>query len=91
MRRRYNSKMTRKGQVTVPAEIRRKFEMSPGDRITFVVEEGEVRVEPAVAWVKRTAGILRHEGPPLSEAALKKMREDAWLEVATERDEHSKR
>ncbi|WP_319519497.1 type II toxin-antitoxin system PrlF family antitoxin [uncultured Martelella sp.] len=34
--------MTSKGQTTVPAEIRVMLNLSPGDRIRYVVRDGEI-------------------------------------------------
>ena len=39
--------ITSKGQVTLPAEIRRKLGLRPGDRVDFVMDSsGEVRLLP---------------------------------------------
>ena len=40
----YNAKVMAKGQVTIPKDIREILGVSSGDRITFVVENGSVRV-----------------------------------------------
>lgn len=39
--------ITRKGQVTLPADIRRALKLEEGDTVAFRVEDGEVRVRPA--------------------------------------------
>lgn len=39
-----NAKVMAKGQVTIPKDIREILGVSSGDRITFVVENGNVRV-----------------------------------------------
>lgn len=39
-----NAKVMAKGQVTIPKDIREVLGVSSGDRITFVVENGSVRV-----------------------------------------------
>lgn len=41
--------VTRKGQVTLPADIRRALGIHEGDPVDFRVEDGEVRVRPARA------------------------------------------
>ena len=39
------STITSKGQVTIPAEVRKHLDLKPGDKIVFVVEDaGEVRL-----------------------------------------------
>jgi AbrB family looped-hinge helix DNA binding protein len=38
--------LTSKGQVTVPVEMRRRFDLKPGDRLRFeAVGDGEMRVQ----------------------------------------------
>lgn len=39
-----NAKVMSKGQVTIPKDVREILEISSGDRITFVVENGNVRL-----------------------------------------------
>ena len=39
-----NAKVMSKGQVTIPTDVREILGISSGDRITFVVENGNVRL-----------------------------------------------
>ena len=39
-----NAKVMSKGQVTIPKDVREIIGISSGDRITFVVENGNVRL-----------------------------------------------
>ena len=39
-----NAKVMSKGQVTIPKDVREILGISSGDRITFVVEDGNVRL-----------------------------------------------
>ena len=39
-----NAKVMSKGQVTIPKDVREILGLSSGDRITFVVENGNVRL-----------------------------------------------
>ncbi|MGK2966741.1 MAG: AbrB/MazE/SpoVT family DNA-binding domain-containing protein [Tepidiformaceae bacterium] len=55
----FNSSLTSKGQVTVPAEIRRLLGLSPHDRVRFVVTDSGVRIEAAGSWVEQTKGVFR--------------------------------
>ena len=42
------AKMTSKGQITVPKDVRLKLNLKPGDRVRFVFEaDGRVRLSPA--------------------------------------------
>jgi len=43
------SKLTSKGQATIPVEIRNALHLKPGDRITFVIQNNKAmiaKVEP---------------------------------------------
>ena len=39
-----NAKVMSKGQVTIPKDVRKVLGISNGDRVTFVVENGSVRL-----------------------------------------------
>jgi antitoxin PrlF len=41
-----SSKISSKGQVTVPQEIRRRLGVRAGDRVEFAVERGQVVLKP---------------------------------------------
>jgi AbrB family looped-hinge helix DNA binding protein len=77
--------MTRKGQVTVPAEIRRQLGLRRGDKVTFVIHRGEVRVKRTGSVVERTAGAFRARRAPLTAEELRQAAERAMAEEAVER------
>lgn len=56
------SKISKKGQLTVPKEMREELNLTPGDRVEFEVDEGELRlrkVEPFdEAYHQATEGTL---------------------------------
>lgn len=39
-----NAKVMAKGQVTIPKDVRKVLGVSSGDRVTFIVENGTVRI-----------------------------------------------
>jgi len=43
----YHSTITAKGQITLPAAIRRQLGLVPGDRVRLRLEGGRAAVEPA--------------------------------------------
>ena len=43
--REFETTVTQRGQVTVPAEVRRLLGIKPHDRVTFVIENGQVRLK----------------------------------------------
>ena len=54
--------MTQRGQVTVPAEVRRMLGLHPRDKVAFAIEEGEVKLLPA----KFTLQSAYRSVPPLA-------------------------
>ena len=69
--------VTRKGQVTIPVEIRRFLGVAPRDRVVFLVEAGQVRIAPATSVVARTAGMLASDRPRLTSREEKIAAEEA--------------
>lgn len=41
-----SGKMTSKGQITIPKELRDKFQVSEGDQFRFLISEDQVKIEP---------------------------------------------
>jgi AbrB family looped-hinge helix DNA binding protein len=59
--------LTSKGQVTIPAEVRRRMGIDTGDRIEFVeVEGGGFVIKPAVDDVRSLKGLLKKPDKPIS-------------------------
>ncbi|NKN35581.1 AbrB/MazE/SpoVT family DNA-binding domain-containing protein [Agrobacterium sp. a22-2] len=54
----YGAKLTSKGQTTVPIEIRKFLDLTPGDHIDFVIENGEVKLKAKTRSIMEFAGIL---------------------------------
>ena len=90
MKRYYTTKITRKGQITLPAEARRELGLDVGKHVTVVMEDGVLWIDPR-SIVERTAGMLKWDGPPLSSEELDDVITNSWAEAAVERDERSKR
>jgi AbrB family looped-hinge helix DNA binding protein len=55
--------VTTKGQVTIPAEVRRLIGVRPHEKIAFLIEDNQVRLTSARSVVAQTAGLLK--GPLL--------------------------
>ncbi|MXY77837.1 MAG: AbrB/MazE/SpoVT family DNA-binding domain-containing protein [Acidimicrobiia bacterium] len=72
------STITSKGQTTLPKAVREALSVNPGDRVRYVVNEGQVRLL-GVRPINRLYGVLRHHGPA---ATLEDM-DDAIAEGAT--------
>ncbi len=67
-----SSRLSTKGQIVIPREIRGLLGLRPGDRIDFVVaEDGTVTLRPALLDVRDLRGLLRREGAhPVSVEAM---------------------
>jgi antitoxin PrlF len=63
-------RLTSKGQVTIPQEIREKLGLHPGTEVEFDIVDGTVRIRRADtqderrrrlrAWIERARGSARH-------------------------------
>lgn len=53
-------KITSKGQVTIPKEIRDEFGLFPGTDLEFVPVDGEIRIRKAVLGPKRGEAVVAH-------------------------------
>jgi antitoxin PrlF len=59
------SKLTSQGQISVPAEIRRKLGLAPGSVIEWVDEGGQVIVRPAGRFTSADVhSAIFPKGPP---------------------------
>lgn len=77
--------MTRKGQITVPAEIRRTLGLKVGDKVALTVQDHDVRLSRAGSVVARTAGILKTDQPPLTAEQLREAAEQTIADDVLER------
>ena len=53
------STLTSKGQVTIPAEVRRHLGLHPGDHVGFIVEGGVVRLVRQESRIEAAFGLCR--------------------------------
>ena len=53
--------LNRKGQTTIPKEIRDYLRLRAGDQVDFVIEDGQVVLRPAAVDVRELKGMLRRE------------------------------
>lgn len=64
--------MTSKGQITVPAEIRKKLRLQAGSRVECVMREERVELIPLSLSVKALKGILPKPRRPRGVADMQK-------------------
>lgn len=58
--------VTSKGQITIPADVRRRLGLETGDRVEFVQVEGGFAIKPANDDVRSLKGLLRKPAKPVS-------------------------
>lgn len=61
-------KLSSKGQITIPAELRRRLNLAEGDEVDVIGEDGALRIVPRFTQgerlIKHSSGILRDaQGP----------------------------
>lgn len=79
------SVVTRKGQVTVPAEIREALGIKEGDKVAFVVEDDRIELRRRGSVVEATAGVFKGRGPVRTAEELREEAERAIAETTVER------
>lgn len=80
------SKVTRKGQITIPQEIREALGISEGDMVEVSLAGGKVELRRVAPWAE-LAGSLRERAHlvPDDEPHLRGSSEEAWAGEAAER------
>ncbi|HEU4987200.1 MAG TPA: AbrB/MazE/SpoVT family DNA-binding domain-containing protein [Rhizobiaceae bacterium] len=83
------AKITAKGQITLPKELRDRYGLKPGDKVEFVEEDGRTWVRARNLRAVDLMGIL---GPPpnglrLTDEELDQAINEAAAEAAAEDDE----
>jgi AbrB family looped-hinge helix DNA binding protein len=57
------SKITSKGQITVPKAVRETLALQPGDRMSFIIhDDGTVTVEAETIDLQSLRGIVKSDG-----------------------------
>lgn len=87
--------MTSKGTFTMPAKVRRQLGVTKGGdklQLTFHQKSGEVVIKKPAdlrALQKRNAAALKARGiQPLSDADLRRARQEAWGQRTSQLTEH---
>jgi len=66
------SQLTVKGQVTLPQELRLRFNLGPGSRVAFQEEADGIKVRPMRETILNWAGSLRSPQAGLSDAEIRR-------------------
>lgn len=79
----FSLRLGERGRLVLPARLRRRLDLQPGDRlIVRVDEEGDLRLTSARALARRFNGIFRHLAPgrSLVDELIAERREEARRE-----------
>ena len=69
--RSHTTKVTTKGQITVPKPIREHLKLTKGDRIEFLIDvNGKVTIIPATADVRKLKGMVAKPTKPVTVADM---------------------
>jgi AbrB family looped-hinge helix DNA binding protein len=79
------STMTSKGQIVVPAKLRRRYGLKPGTKVYFIERDKEIVFQPVTKeYLKSVHGMLTSETSAtkelLNERAREREHEEAKLE-----------
>lgn len=68
-----------KGQITIPAAVRKALGLTTGSRVDFVpTDHGTYEMVPRRISITDLAGILHHPGPPVSIEDMNEAVRAAW-------------
>lgn len=80
MAKEHYTTITRKGQITIPVQIRRRLKLEEGDRIAVVLDGEQVRLRRTEGVVAQTAGLLKAKGRTLKAEQEREQAEKAIAE-----------
>ena len=79
------ARVTSKGQVTIPQEIRKTLNLKKGSLVSFLVREDRAEIVPIEDDVMALKGSIRVDGPQdfdaIEEAVERRVAEDAVREA----------
>lgn len=77
--------ITQRGQVTVPAEVRRVLGVKPKDKVAFEIEDNEVKLVPAKFTLESAYGsVTPRKKPEDFDKVISEAMEEHANEVVTE-------
>lgn len=80
--------VTKKGQVTIPVEIRKALGLKQGDHVAFVLgKDNQVHLRRSESVVERTAGALRGWEAALTAEQLREATDQAVVDDVVARME----
>jgi AbrB family looped-hinge helix DNA binding protein len=79
--------VTSKGQITIPAEVRKKLGLKVGDRVRFIEgENGEYILRPKTGSIMDLEGCVKWTGKPVTIEEMNKTIAQGWAGKLTFED-----
>jgi AbrB family looped-hinge helix DNA binding protein len=85
--RELETKLTQKGQVTIPAEIRHRLGLKPKDVVRFEIEGDEVKLKPVTSQLLAGFGAVPPREKPEDWRKVRAEMEEAMAEEVTAEDQ----
>ncbi len=57
----YQAKITSKGQISIPKELRERFQLRVGEEVLLIPQEEGIVLKPGLNPMRRLRGVLREE------------------------------
>ncbi len=70
------SRLSTKGQVVIPARLRKKYGFKHGEKVVFIEEDNYVIIKPKTKWVDICGSVEPSYTPEEMRKKLKEMREN---------------
>ena len=74
----YTSKVTSRGQVTIPIELRRTLGIKPQDRVALELVDGGIRIIPSGSGILAGYGAVTPQSKPEEFGAIRREIESEW-------------
>ena len=69
------ARMGRRGQITLPREVRERLHLLEGQRIAFVVKGEDITLQPLTATLRDLRGSVQIDGPQDFDAVRQAVKE----------------
>ena len=80
------STMTTKGQIVIPAKLRKRYGLTPGTKVYFIERDKEIMLQPVTKeYLKSVHGMLINETPVIKELLEERAKDKAHEESKLEK------
>ena len=74
----YTSKVTPRGQVTIPSELRRTMGIKPKDKVALEPEDGGIKISPSTSEIAAGYGTVNPKARPEDFGAIPREILNEW-------------